>query len=230
MKTVCMLLSLSLWCAAGCSLLPEPDWTTLFNGKNLDGWRPYGKPSGTVVPEGWKVEDGLLHKLPGVRGGDIVTMDKYADFELYWEWRLAKDANNGVKYMVTEARPEAPGYEYQMIDDNSPKWSKLNDNAKTASFYAVLPPDKDKPLKPAGEWNTSRVVVCGNYVEHWLNGKKVLEFELDGLAVKAGVAASKFKKYPDFGKKLSGHIMLTDHNDECWYRVVKIRELTVEQF
>ena len=224
MKKSLAFVALVLTIASGCCQLPDASWTTLFDGKSLDGWRPYGKPAGAAIPEGWQIEDGLLRKVPGVRGGNIITEKKYTDFELYWEWKLAKDANNGIKYLVTEARPKAPGYEYQMIDDCSPKWEKLHENSKTASFYAVLPPAKDKLLKPAGLWNTSRIVVMGDYCEHWLNGRKVLEFELGGAAVKAGVAASKFKKYPDFGTKLSGYIMLTDHNDECWYRVIRIRE------
>ncbi|HNX36473.1 MAG TPA: DUF1080 domain-containing protein [Kiritimatiellia bacterium] len=203
-------------------------WTHLFNGKTLDGWRPYGKPADTPFGAGWKVDAGLLHKLPGVKGGDIITEKQYADFELVWEWRLAKDANNGLKYLVTEKRPGAPGYEYQMLDDQSDRFKNLHAKAKTAAFYEVLPPAADKPLKPAGEWNMSRILVQGNHVEHWLNGRKVLAYELGSETVKAGVADSKFKTYPDFGTKLSGHIMLTDHNDEAWYRSVKIRELPVK--
>lgn len=222
------LFALALPALAGTVLTPDEitaGWVSLFDGESLKGWRPYGKPAGTPVGEGWKVEQGLLHKVPGVKGGDIISEKQYSDFELAWEWRLAKDANNGLKYCVTEARPGAPGYEYQMIDDTSDKWNKFHAKALTASFYEVLPPAADKPLKPAGEWNTSRILVRGNHAEHWLNGKKVLEYEFGGEAVKAGVADSKFKKYPGFGAKLSGHIMLTDHTDEAWYRTVKIREL-----
>ena len=202
-------------------------WKILFDGQSLKGWRPYGKPDSgpDKIGEGWKVEDGLLKKKAGVKGGDIITEKKYTDFELSWEWRLEKDANNGVKYMVTEARPGAPGYEYQMLDDLSDKRNKLHVKSKTAAFYEVLPPAEDKPLKPAGEWNASRIVVKGNHVEHWLNGRKVLDYELGSDTVKAGVADSKFKKYPDFGTKLTGHIMLTDHQSEAWYRNIKIREL-----
>ncbi len=202
-------------------------WQLLFDGQSLKGWRPYGKPTAgaDAIGSGWKVENGLLKKLAGVKGGDIITEKKYTDFEFSWEWRLEKNANNGIKYMVTEARPQAPGYEYQMLDDLSDKWKKLHAKALTASFYEVLPPAVDKPLKPAGEWNASRLVVQGNQVEHWLNGKQVLAYELGSAAVKAGVADSKFKKHPDFGTKLTGHLMLTDHNDEAWYRNLKLREL-----
>lgn len=226
-----VLFALALPALAGDKLTAEEKaagWTMLFDGQSLKGWRPYGKPAGTPIGEGWKIEGGLLRKVPGVKGGDIISEKPYTDFELAWEWKLAKDANNGVKYCVTEARPGAPGYEYQMIDDQSPKWNKLHAKALTASFYEVLPPAADKPLKPAGEWNSSRILVQGQHVEHWLNGQKVLEYTFGSEAVKAGVADSKFKKYPDFGTKLTGHIMLTDHNDECWYRTVKIRELSAK--
>lgn len=197
----------------------------LFDGKSLKGWRPYNKPPGTPIPEGWKVEDGILKKLADVRGGDIITEKTYNNFELTWEWRIAPGGNNGVKYFVTEARPQAPGHEYQMLDDDSEKWKKLPDKSKTASFYDVLPPAPNKPLNPPGQWNVSRIVVRGNHVEHWLNGKKVLEYELGSEAVKAAIANSKFKKYPDFGQKIRGHIMLTDHKDETWFRNIRIRQL-----
>jgi hypothetical protein len=201
-------------------------WKLLFDGRSLDGWRPYGEPGkgAGAIDKGWKVEDGILKKLGGVKGGDIITDRKFTDFELSWEWRLKPGSNNGVKYMVTEARPQAPGYEYQMLDDVHEKWNKLPAKDKTAAFYQVLPPADDKPLKPAGEWNASRIVVRGNHVEHWLNGKKVLEYELGSDAVKAAVAGSKFKKFPDFGLKIAGAIMLTDHRDEAWYRNIKLHE------
>lgn len=204
-------------------------WVTLFDGTSLAGWRPYGKPAGTPVGEGWQVTgEKLLRKVPGVKGGDLITEKTYTDFELEWAWRLAPGANNGVKYCVTEARPEAPGYEYQMIDDEHEKIRKLAPHIKTASFYEVLAPAADKPIKPGGEWNTSRIVVRGDRAEHWLNGRKVLEYTFGSEAVKAGVAAGKFKKYPGFGEKIAGHIMLTDHTDECWYGMIRIREFPAE--
>lgn len=202
-------------------------WQLLFDGQSFSGWRAYRKAKAPVeMGPGWKVEGGLLKKLAGVQGGDIVTEKQFEDFELTWEWRIEPGGNNGVKYLVTEARPGAPGHEYQMLDDQNPKWSKLNPKDLTAAFYQVLPPVADKGFKPAGEWNSSRILVQGNHVEHWLNGKKAIEYELGSEEVKAAVAASKFKKYPDFGQKIKGHIMLTDHKDEAWYRNIKVRELT----
>lgn len=198
-------------------------WRLLFDGRSLNGWHLYAKKS---PPEaGWKVEDGLLKKVAKQRGGDIVTDQTFGDFDLRWEWRVAAGGNNGVKYLVTEQRTSAPGHEYQMIDDVGHPDGKLGAKRQTAAFYDVLPPAADKPLKPVGEWNSSRILVQGNHVEHWLNGKKVLAYELGSDAVKAAVAASKFKNSAGFGTKINGHIMLTDHQDECWFRNLKIREL-----
>jgi hypothetical protein len=195
-------------------------WKLLFDGKTLEGWRSYGKPDGPK--QGWVIENGILKCVANGHGGDIITKDKFNDFELQWDWMVPAKANNGVKYLVTESRPGAPGQEYQMIDDaivaDSPKQS-------TASFYDVIAPDPKKPLKPVGEWNHSRILVQGNHVEHWLNGKKVLEFELGSPEVKAAVAASKFKKSAGFGEKIQGHIMLTEHHDEASYKNIKIHEL-----
>jgi len=200
-------------------------WRSLFDGQSLAGWRLYGKPATTAIGPGWKVENGLLHKVAGIKSGDIITEQTFDNFEFSWEWRIEKEGNNGVKYFVTEARPGAPGHEYQMIDDAAPKWAKLAAASKTASFYEVLAPAADRPLTPAGEWNRSRIVVRGQVVEHWLNDRQVLTYELGSPAVKAGIAASKFKKHSDFGQKLRGHLMLTDHADAAWFRALKIREL-----
>src|SRR5688572_14921969 len=131
-------------------------WKLLFNGKNLSGWRQYGKQ--TPPGDGWKVQDGILKKLAKVRGGDIIHTNKFDDFELSWEWRLEPKANNGLKYLVTEQRTGGPGHEYQMIDEAP---GGEGGKHQTASFYDVLPPAKSKPLKKAGEWNSSRVLIKG---------------------------------------------------------------------
>lgn len=200
-------------------------WKLLFNGHSLQGWRLYGQhaPPG----KGWVVADGILKKLPEVKGGDIITEQTFNDFDLTWEWRIAPGGNNGIKYLVTEARSSSPGHEYQMLDDDRHPDGKLGAKRQTAAFYDVLAPVSNKPLKPVGEWNASRVLVQGNHVEHWLNGAKVLEYELGSEAVRAAVANSKFRNAPGFGTKIRGHIMLTDHHDECWFRNLKLRELGV---
>jgi hypothetical protein len=196
-------------------------WELLFDGKTLDGWRGYRREQ--LPDAGWEVKDGTLRTVARAKSTDLVTRKTFRDFELTWEWRVAPGGNSGVKYFVTEERPKSPGHEYQMIDDPGYP-GKLTPQQLTAAFYDVLPTAPDKPLRPAGEWNTSRIVVRGNLVEHWLNGKNVLTYELGSAAVKAGLANSKFKGEPGFGEKIDGHIMLTYHQDECWYRNLKIRE------
>jgi len=222
-------------------------WELLFDGRSLTGWRAF---TGTGIPAGkWKVEDGTIHALRGEhlagdRKSDIITERKFTDYEFSWEWRLSPRANSGIKYLVTESRPATPGPEYQMVDERPPgsdnasappagdaKSSKAKKGGgargltSTGSFYEILPPAADKPIKPAGEWNESRVVVRGKDVEHWLNGKKILSFNLDSPEVKAGIARSKFKDEPGYGDKITGHLMLTHHGDEAWFRSLKIREI-----
>jgi hypothetical protein len=199
-------------------------WRPLFDGKTFTGWRGYRMKA--MPAKGWNIEDGTLKKVGGERGGDIITEETFDNFELSWEWRISKGGNNGIKYLVTEDRPSAPGPEYQMIDDAANDDGKLGPKHATASFYDALPPSSDAPHKPAGAWNQSRLLIRGNHVEHWLNGKKVLEYELGSDAVKAAVAKSKFKNSPHFGEKIKGHILLTDHHDECWFRNIRIRELS----
>ena len=196
-------------------------WQLLFDGRTLDGWRGYRRDA--LPDSGWEVKDGTLRTVAKVKGGELITRQQFTDFELAWEWRVAAGGNNGVKYFVTETRPQSPGHEYQMIDDTGYP-GKLGPNQRTADFYDVLPAAADKPIRPAGEWNSSRIVVRGPRVEHWLNGTHVLTYELGSAAVRAGIEKSKFKGHPGFGDKIAGHIMLTYHQDECWYRNVKIRE------
>lgn len=197
-------------------------WQLLFDGRSLDAWRGYRRDA--MPDAGWEIADGTLRTVAKVKGADIITRRSFGDFELSWEWRVARGGNNGVKYFVTENRPQSPGHEYQMIDDGGYP-GKLKAEQLTGAFYDVLPAAADKPLRPAGEWNTSRVVVRGTRVEHWLNRTKVLAYELGSAPVTEGIARSKFKGHPGFGDKVSGHIMLTYHQDECWYRNLKIREL-----
>ena len=197
-------------------------WQLLFDGRSLDGWRGYRKDA--LPDAGWEVKDGTLRTVAKVKGADIITTKSFTDFELSWEWRVAPRGNNGLKYFVTEDRPQSPGHEYQMIDDAGYP-GKLGPGHLTADFYDVLPAAADKPIRPAGEWNSSRIVVRGARVEHWLNGKNVLTYDLGSAAVKAGIEKSKFKGHPGFGEKITGPIMLTYHQDECWYRSVKIREI-----
>jgi hypothetical protein len=203
-------------------------WKLLFDGKTTQGWHTFKKQ--TFPDKGWVVEGGWLHCLGlgggNKGGGEIVSDAEFNDFELQWEWKLARAGNSGVKYFILDSRNEALGHEYQMLDDERASGvDKGNRKQLTASFYAVLAPTTPPPVKPPGEINSSRIIVKGNHVEHWLNGVKVLEYECGSEEVKAAVAASKFKKAASFGDKVRGRLLLQDHNSEVWFRNVRIREL-----
>lgn len=200
----------------------------LFDGKSLDGWRGYKKADASDTR--WKVENGLvtIAEKDGAdtRGGrDIITTGTYDQFDLRWEWKVAPGGNSGLKYFVLEDQTSAIGHEYQMIDDERHADAKIGPHRQTASFYDVLPA-ADRPLKPAGEWNQSQVIVKGKNVEHWLNGKRVLQYELDSPALNAAIAKSKFKDITRFGKPQKGHILIQDHGNAVWYRNVRIKPLT----
>ena len=196
-------------------------WQLLFDGKDINKhWRNLGQKN--VTGEGWSIEKGVLVKLQGKKAGNLLTRRTWTDYEFAWEWKIGTKGNNGVKYMVLEKRG-AIGHEYQMIDDKF--WAK-SPLSLTGVFYAVLPRTV-KLAEPVriDKWNQSRIKVQGQKVEHFLNGEKILTYTLGSERVLAGVAKSKFKKFEGFGKKVTGHILLTDHNDRCEFRNLKIREL-----
>ncbi len=204
-------------------------WKLLFNGKSLDGWRGYNKPDASSTR--WRVENGVL-TLPKTDGtdkrGDLISVDTYDRFELAAEWRISLGGNSGIKYFVVEDRPDAVGHEYQIIDDERHPDAKVGPKRQTSALYDVLAAS-NRPLRPAGEWNESRIIVRGPTVEHWLNGTKVLSYELGSPELKAAIAQSKFKDVARFGTLLKGHILVQDHGDTVWYRSIKIRPLPAPQ-
>lgn len=200
-------------------------WELLFDGQSFAGWRGY-KAKG-VPAMGWEIKDGMIKTAGKAETGvDLITERKFTNFEVLWEWRTTPGGNGGLKYLVTEDRPSAPGHEYQILDDSGDPWRAWRgDVHRTAAFYDVVPPATDKPMRPIGKWNQSRVVVSGNRVEHWLNGANVLSYEIGSPIVQKGTKRSKFSAEPGFGRKISGHLLLTYHASETCYRNIKIREL-----
>jgi len=202
----------------------QPRWEVLFDGKSTAAWRAY---RGKEFPKkGWVVEDGTLHVQAKAGGGDIVTREKYQDFELTFEWKVAPGANSGVMYRVTE-EPGAPyetGPEYQVLDDSKHGDGK-NPKTSASALYALMAANSSKQLKPVGEWNQAKIVVVGTKVEHWLNGAKVVDCDLAGAEVKDLIAKSKFKDWAGFAKQPSGHICLQEHGDDVWFRDIRVRRL-----
>lgn len=197
-------------------------WVLLFDGQSTRGWRSFKKT--TFPQKGWKVEDGCLRHVAGGGGGDIMTESTFGEFELTFEWRLAAGANSGVKYFITEERAGPIGHEYQLVTKNHPEAEDLPTKHVTASFYDVLPTTAPVRVRSAPDFNQSRIVVRGQQVEHWLNGDKVLAYELGSDDVKAAISRSKFRDVPGFGTRLRGNILLQDHGGEVCFRNVKLRE------
>jgi len=215
----------ALACAA--SLLAQTSatgWQSLFNGQDASAWRSY---KGKDYPaKGWKVEDGTLHVLAKGGGGDLVTREQFQDFELSFEWKVAPGANSGVMYRVTEDHNASyeTGPEYQVLDDSKHGDGK-NPKTSAAALYALIACNSEKALNPVGEWNKARIVVKANRVEHWLNKKKVVEYQWGGAETLKLIGESKFKGMPGFARNASGHLCLQDHGDDVWYRNIKIRRL-----
>ena len=204
----------------------QDGWRLLWDGKTGDGWR--GTKSDAFPEKGWEIADGALTVLPksaGGGGGDVITKDTFTDFILKADFLLTEAANSGIKYFYDPKVNGGTTLEYQVLDEKHPDAKAGRDgNRKVASFYDVLPAVGAEP-KPLGEWNTAMIVSKGKKVEHWLNGKKVLEFERGSDAVREAVALSKFSKYPNWGEQPTGHILLQDHQDRVSYRNIKIKVL-----
>jgi hypothetical protein len=203
-------------------------WKLLFDGKTLNGWRDYNGDSLTAP---WTVEDGTIRALGGGSdaSGYIVTDEIYENFELVWDWKIAEGGNSGVLYHVVEHPkfnvPYITGPEYQLIDEeNFPE--PLEEWQKTAADYAMYVPDPSKKkLKPAGEWNTSKIVFDNGHVEYWLNGEKVFEFEAWTDEWFERKNSGKWKDAPEYGLAHKGVICLQDHGSAAWFRNLKIKEL-----
>lgn len=177
----------------------------------------------TSFPEGkWKVDDGILKSVAGP-GVDLITAEKYAEYDLELEWNATQGANSGILYGVSEATSETywSGPEYQINDDAN------HDDGKTPKYsagalYDLMAPNGRKRLKPAGAWNHARIVCRNGHVEHWLNGAKILEYDWHGPAARSLIAQSKFSSEPRFMKEINGHFALQHHGAEVWFRNIRI--------
>ena len=196
-------------------------WQLLFDGHSLQGWRGYNSKS---MPPGWSAENGMLTRTGP--GGDIISEQQFADFELYLEWLVEPGGNSGILFRAVEGQEEvyhgAP--EMQVLDDaghpdgQSPVTSAGSNYGLHGAPRGIV--------RPAKEWNASRIVVVKNQVEHWLNGKKVVEYELGSADWLRRVSNSKFAQWPAYGRALRGHIAIQDHGDRAAFRNLKVKEIS----
>jgi hypothetical protein len=215
-------------------------WVLLFDGQSFDGWRGLGREG---IPAGhWMIEDGCIKKIPSgevplqadgqpLTGGDLMTVETFENFELILEWKISAAGNSGIKYNVSEemsvAYPPpnaALGFEYQILDDDGHPDAKNGANRTAGALYDMIPP-AGKTLRPVGEFNQARLIFNGGHGEHWLNGAKVVEYDLGTARFDSLLAASKYRSIAGFADKRTGHIVLQDHTDAVWFRNIKIRRL-----
>jgi len=195
-------------------------WRLLFDGRTTAGWRGFRQQQ---MPAGWRAVDGALTRVAAAT--DIVTIDQFADFELKIDWNLGPNGNTGVFYRVTEDDDvmwhTAP--EYQIID-NAYNKEPLKPVQLAGANYDLDPPTRDA-TKPIGSWNETRIVVRGPHVEHWLNGVKVVEYELWSPDWERRMQQSKFKDFSRYARARRGHIGIQDHGDRVAFHNIKIRDL-----
>jgi len=210
--------------------MPESaEWIELFNGENLDGWRTYG---GTAPRPAWIVEDGAImlnadDSTTEMTGGDLITEEQFENFELELEWKVTEGGNSGIFFGVREIPDHTVAYltgvEMQVLDNNG---HVDGEHAETSagSCYALYAPAQDV-TRPIGEYNQVRIVAQDGLVEHWLNGTKIVDYDMNSDDWANRVAASKFADWEHFGKYRRGHIALQDHSDTVWFRNIRIRRL-----
>ena len=219
-------------------------WRLLFDGRTFDGWRGLGYDS--VPTAHWRIENGAIKKVPSgqiprmadgqpAKGGDLMTTETFGDFELSWEWQIARAGNSGVKYNVSEqlsmaAAPNhaALGFEYQLLDDDLHEDNKVPSH-RAGALYDLIAPNASKTLKPVGEWNVSKIVYRGLRGEHWLNSAKIVEFDLGTPRMDSLLAKSKYRSIPNFAQRRAGHVVLQDHGDEVYFRSIRIRTFSSAQ-
>jgi len=206
------------------------EWIVLFDGGSTDKLRGYGMPG--FPGQAWKVDDGALVTQTGVSNVDLVTKEAYKNFELEFDWKVSKAGNSGVFFHMQELLKLEPGngnspnwldnFEMQILDDIN-----FNDTAairSAGSLYDLITP-QNKQLKPVGEYNHAKLIVNANHVEHWLNGNKVVEYDMGSEKMTMLLKQSKFKNNPNYGKSPDGLIMFQHHGQQVWFKNIRVKRL-----
>ncbi|AMR32982.1 hypothetical protein A0256_16935 [Mucilaginibacter sp. PAMC 26640] len=213
------------------NLLAQNDhkWHYLFDGKATNELRGYKL---TDFSDAWKIEDGALIALPDKPNVDLVSKENYINFDLTFQWAVSKAGNSGVFYNVQENSKHESGngnspnwldnFEFQLLDDID--FNDHEPRRSAGSLYDLITP-VNKLLKPVGEFNTARLLVNHGHVEHWLNGKKVVAYEIGSKELNDLIAHSKYSTNPNFAKSTSGHIMFQHHGQQVWLKNIKIKRL-----
>ncbi len=199
------------------------EWEVLFDGNSMEKWRGYRK--GENEPVNWEVKDGMLTSSGG--HGDLISKEEFREFDLEFDWKIAKAGNSGVMYYVAEEDYKEAYYtgpEYQIIDDEGyPR--KLDSTRKSGANYAMQAPSS-YPSKKVGEaFNTGRIVANKGHIEHYINGVKVVEYDLWTPEWENKVKETKFADMPGYGRFKEGHIALQDHGDQVWFKNIRIKRL-----
>jgi hypothetical protein len=202
-------------------------WRLLFDGTTMKGWRFFGNKEN----DSWEVADGTLQCKPfrddeTNKRSDLITEEQFGDFELAFDWKISPQGNSGVMFRVTEEFDHAyeSGPEYQIVDDEGYP-GDLQPGQLTGSNYDMHVVAENRTVNPPGEWNSGRIVVRGSLVQHWLNGSKVVEYDLGSEEWNTMKMNSKWKDFPGYGLAEKGHIDLQDHGNEVWFRNVMIKTL-----
>ena len=204
-------------------------WKLLFDGSTLTGWKTYNR---TDMAPSWGVKDGAIF-LDAKKGrsdvakGDLVTLEDYDDFEFSVEWKISDCGNSGIMYRIVEdpkyKQPYLTGPEMQVLDNKCHPDAKIITH-RSGDFYDVMA-SKTENVKPAGEWNSVKIIMKGYKLEQWQNGVRQIKLTLGSDEINAIVEKSKWKNQKDWGKALIGKIGLQDHGDAVWFRNIKIRSL-----
>jgi hypothetical protein len=224
------ILSLFLLCFGNSNYAQQKGkWQYLFDGKSINELRGYKMDT---FPNAWKVEDGALVAQTDVPNVDLVTKDTYTNFDLTLEWAVSKAGNSGIFYNVQETSSHQSGngnspnwldnFEFQLLDDID--FNDHEPRRSAGSLYDLITP-QNKHLKPVGEFNTARLLVDHGHVEQWINGEKVVEYELGSKEINDLIAKSKYRTNPNFAKSTSGHIMFQHHGQKVWLRNIKVKRL-----